>query len=272
MMRVLIYGGSSFIGKHLTRHLLKHNYQVAHVDRTITHNKDVKHFQLSNGLTKPINQFNPNYIIYLSASYGSDVEESIEVNVTMPLTILESLKNNKEIEFIYTSSYWLLGNKEQAQPINIYACAKKSMSDFLTYYHTYQQVNCKELLLYGTYGDRPEKLLDNLISKSLKNKKLALTEGKQKLNLVHIDNLCNAIIDKVLGSSFNKLAIYSDKEYTPKQLVELINSHRPLQADWGALPYRDVELMTPIYSDRYKGIIIHDTIPEYIKTKLKSGL
>lgn len=268
-MRILIYGGTGFIGNHLSTHLIKQGHTVGNVSRTHSTIESIANFTADSELTSAISAFKPDKIIYLAASFdNNDIQENITVNITMPLRVLQAIESTGAIEFIFTSSYWQLGNDQIEVPIDIYSAAKKSMSDFLTFYNTYTNVCCKEILLYGVYGDRQGKLLDDLILSAINNQKIQLTEGRQQLNLVHIDDLCNAVTAKILPSKNNKFTVQSSREYTPRELVSLIDIEKKLTVEWGSKPYRKVELMHPRYPSEYKKIIIKDRLPQYIKNKL----
>jgi len=271
-MRILIYGGSSYLGKHLSQKLLSSGHRIAHVDRKNRSIEKVEYFDSKTELISAIDSFQPSIIFYLSASYdNNNIQENINVNITTPLTILEKIKNKSNIEFLYTTSYWQLGNKNVNIPIDLYSTAKKSMSEFLCFYNQYNTIRCKEILLYGIYGNRPEKLLDNLLDKANNKQCIELTDGQQKLNLVHIDAVCQAVIDHVLPCKQHKFTIHSSKEYSPREIVSLINLEIELQVKWGAKAYREVELMQPTYSNEYQKIIIKDSLPAYISKSINSS-
>tara|TARA_R110001592_G_scaffold178142_1_gene418804 strand:+ start:522 stop:1343 length:822 start_codon:yes stop_codon:yes gene_type:complete len=271
-MRILIFGGTGYIGSRLASFLVSKKYEVGNVSRKVSKISGVKNFSINDDLQFVLNSFMPNKIIYLSACFNNeDINEIVNVNINIPLNILKIIEHMEDVEFIYTGSYWQFGDKSTPHvPIDLYSASKKAVLPFLDYYNNYTKIRCKEIVLYGTYGesDGRGKLLDYLLNSALSNELVELTEGNQKLNLVSIRDICKAIESIILTKDAVKFAIKSSEEYSPRRIVELIRKHTTLDVNFGIKPYRKVELMSPIYPDSYRIITIQDSLPLYIRNRL----
>ncbi|MEZ9291410.1 NAD-dependent epimerase/dehydratase family protein [Vibrio lentus] len=272
-MRVLIFGGTGYIGTMLSRFLVNQNYVVGNVSRTESKINGVVNYSISSDIYSTLDSFKPEKIIYLSACFdNSNIDEILNVNIKIPLKILNSIESIDGIEFIYTGSYWQFGDRSKPDiPIDLYSTSKKAMSNFLEYYNEYTNVRCKDIVLYGSYGesDTRGKLLDYLLSSTINNEKVNLTKGEQSLNLVSVTDICLVLKDIIDGKyECNKLQLMSSRNYTPKDLVALISQYAPIDVVFGTVPYRKVELMEPNMTNGYETVMVEDKIQTYISNAL----
>ena len=262
-MRVLIFGGTGYIGTMLSRFLVNQNYVVGNVSRTESKVNGVVNYSIKCDVYSTLDSFKPDKIIYLAACFD---------NIKTPLKILNIIENIDGLEFIYTGSYWQFGDKSKPNiPIDLYSTSKKAMSNFLEYYNEYTNVRCKDIVLYGSYGesDTRGKLLDYLLSSAINNEKVNLTKGEQSLNLVSVTDICLVLKDIIDGKyESNKLQLMSSRNYTPKDLVALISQYAPIDVVFGTVPYRKVELMKPNTLNGYETVMIEDKIQSYISNAL----
>ncbi|QDE30498.1 NAD-dependent epimerase/dehydratase family protein [Shewanella polaris] len=271
-MNILIYGATGYIGNKLVEYLMAQGYCIGNVSRRISPIAGVNNYLFDDDVEIILSKFKPHKIIYMSACFdNNNIASIIDINVKKPLEILKVLEINSDIEFIYIGSYWQFGNIDNKNiAIDLYSASKKAIVPFLDFYNTYTKVLCKEIVLYGTYGesDGRGKLLDYLITMSNKCQKVALTEGLQELNLVNVDDIC-VNIEKIMQiTKKNKFQILSDSSYTPRELVEIIRKYQPIEVSFGELDYRSVELMTLWMNSNYTQIYTEDNIESYIKAKL----
>jgi CDP-paratose synthetase len=276
-MNILIYGGTSYIGSCLANYLLTKGHKVGNVSRQCASSPLIDNFNFEDDIKYVVDTFQPDKIVYMSTCFNNkNIEEIVDVNIRKPLNIIKYLEfyqceYNIEIEFIHIGSYWQLGDANLPNiPIDLYSCSKKTISVFTDYYNTYSNLRCKEVVLYGTYGDHDGrgKLLDYLIESAKKNVKVKLSPGDQKLNLVNVVDISHALLTIIDNKNYNKFIVRSDKEYSVKELVDKVKEYIPLDAEFGSVPYRKNELMIPVYGKDYCEIIIEDNISDYIYTHL----
>lgn len=280
-LRVLLTGGSGFVGGFLSKLLSEKGVLVANIGRKKSidpcfHESVLNTFD---EIKRVIDEFKPSFIINLAAENSKNLEDVVSANVILPANILEviaALKNPPV--FIQLSTYWQLGDEGKPEiPIDLYSSSKKAFMSFLDYYNVYQNVPICNIFLYGTYGnnDTRGKLLDQLIRAVACGESLGVSPGLQKLNLLHVQDVCNVIcsfIEKWKDEySGKKYALYDKDELTLHDIVEKIErlSGKKSQILFGELPYRSVELMNPRYVHPLPPFWRQEyTIERYIKESL----
>ena len=86
--------------------------------------------------------------------------------------------------------------------------------------------------------------------------------------MVHIDDVCKSIYELISDESGNYFQVYSENDYSPRDLVELINSYVKLDVEFGKVEYRKVELMKPYKTTEYIPIVVPDRIENFIINQL----
>lgn len=278
MMRILLTGGTGYIGTSLINLMLKDNVEIYN----ITRDKIVKYHQqgiieLSNynflNLSRKIDELNFDVAVNLAASYYFEEGEGVDVisgNLNLPFLILESFKN-KNKKFINIGTYWEYSlSRKNVKGVNPYGIIKKTTEGLIEYYRAYN-VTCVDIKLYGTYGsnDSRGKIIDILIDATNEQKEIKVSKGEQSLNLVHVDDVTQVIRNAIFTSDYDnlKIGIASDKEYTVNQLIKLISKHKKINIARERNEYRNDEVITLTYLDDNM-IYVKDRVAEYISDRV----
>ncbi len=273
-MKILVYGGTSYLGSVVSEYLVRNGYTVGNVSRKASKIPSVSNFDFFESSQTIIDKFKPEKIIYFSACFdNSDVESIIDVNIRKPLNILKALETQKEIEFISIGSFWQLGDSSNpGVAVDLYSASKTALSKFLDFYNSYTNLRCKEVIIPGTYGDNDsrKKLINILVDAALHRNCVELTDGRQSLNLVHTDDLCYSIEEVIHETECRKFQIRSSQCYSPRELVSLIRMYRELSVEFGKVANRKNEVKKIFVDDEYKQIVTCDKIPRFIESKLKN--
>lgn len=209
-------------------------YKVYWVARNLN-KSEVPTILLGPDLESKVNDLCPDIVIHLAATYDSNnLSKLLESNLELPLrltSVMQSFPCEKR-KLIYAGSYWQNGDsRNPGVPIDLYSATKSSIKKYIDYYCTYKDFRAIELVLYGTFGksDNRGKLLDSLIESAISGGSLDLSPGKQKLNLVHIDDICdgflNAIgrLDQDCERASESFALAAIKEFSIEDLVALVS-------------------------------------------------
>ena len=254
-MKILITGGTGFIGSHLAEYLCSKGHEVVVYDRynpfnsigwlenSVYRNKidirlgDIRDYDVTQKMCSDCN-----YIFHLAALIGipysfKAVKSYLDTNLLGTYNILEVAKNNRNIKkIILTSTSEVYGSAQKIpmyethslNPQSPYA-ASKIASDHLgmSYYYSYK-LPITIIRPFNVYGPRQSEraVIPTIINQVLdeNTKKIFLGNIKSKRDLTYVDDICNAFYlilkgKKNFGKVYNTGTV---KNYTIKEICQKI--------------------------------------------------
>lgn len=246
--RIIVTGGSGFVGANLVHKLVSKGYEVhllvnKNSDlwrlRNIEQQISVHHDVLRNKskLSKLIKTILP-YAVFHLATYGSypsqkNISQILKTNIIFTNNLLEVLINIPYKQFVIAGSSSEYGKKDRAMretdmldPNNFYAAAKAAQTHLaITYSRIYNKPACV-LRLFNIYGYYEEqgRLVRSVIESALANKPILLSTGKEARDFVFAEDVADAFIHtlnlpSIYGEVFN---IGSGVQTSIKELAEKI--------------------------------------------------
>ena len=252
-MRVLVTGGSGFIGSHLTERLLGLGHQVLVLDNFYTSDKkNIQH--LANNPSLEVirhDVINP-YIAEVDAIYhlacpASPVHyqrfpvQTIKTSVLGSINMLD-LALRLRIPILLSSTSEVYGDPTispqheeywgNVNPIGIRACydeGKRAAETLFFDYHRQYGVNIKVARIFNTYGPNMSpndgRVVSNFIMQALQSKDITIYgDGNQTRSFCYVDNLVSGLI-KLMETPeevHGPINLGNPVELTVRGLAELI--------------------------------------------------
>lgn len=213
MKKIVVFGGSGFLGKHIIEELLKKKYFVRVFDKKklFINNKNLKFVK---GKIENFNHVktvvkNCDYVINLAGI--SDIGEAIKdptatvkVNILGNLNILEACKFNKIKKYIFASTIYVLSNQG-----GFYRTSKASCELYIQEFKKRFNLDFT-IVRYGSIFGEGAPLkngVSKIISNALiKNKLTYSGTNKAIRNFIHVEDAAKMTI-KTLSKKYNNLSI-----------------------------------------------------------------
>jgi nucleoside-diphosphate-sugar epimerase len=277
--KVLVTGGSGFIGSHLVHRLLKENAEVA---VTVRYGNVVKNERLrgvynqihvieadlrNRGALDQIRDFNPDIVFHLAAynhvgESFTQVEECFDVNAKGSANILDTCR--KVEKFIYISTSEVYGEQTSVpfvetmtpNPISPYAITKYAGEMYCRLVQKIIDDPSRIVVLrpfnaFGPYQSS-KAVIPELIVNCLKGNPIRTTKGEQTREFNFVGNLVDGMIRAAQhkGVIEGPINLAKGEEIAIRDLVQLIAklTETTSSIEIGALPYRPTEIWR-MYAD-----------------------
>ena len=242
MKKIIVTGGSGFIGSNLVNFLIKKKYFVINIDKLTyssnryhnksRNNKNYKFFKVDinnkSKLIKILKKFRPIAIFNLAAE--THVDRSIDkpntfinTNINGVFNLLESLRflQKKKIKpkLIHISTDEVYGDiianqrsreGDRYSPSSPYSASKASADHLVNSYVRTYKINAVISNCCNNYGPYqfPEKLIPKIITNIFNNKQLPIyAKGLNSREWIHVEDHCSALLKMYLkgksGESYN---------------------------------------------------------------------
>ncbi len=221
--KVVVFGGSGFLGKHIVAQLLMNNFEVWVYDLVAPKDKFEKDITFIQGeildRKKIENTIKGAKIVFNFAGIA-DLEECIEkpleavkTNILGNTIILESCTKNKVKRFVFASSLYAQGDAG-----GIYASTKKSCESLIKDYQKYFGLDYT-ILQYGTvygYGAPRTNSLYRYLQQALTNRKIDYPgDGSETREYIHAIDAAKLTLKAL------------EKEHKNKTII--ITGHHPIK-------------------------------------------
>jgi UDP-glucose 4-epimerase len=289
VLKVLVTGGSGFIGHHLTKELISEKYKIVIVDslansnecfmnelkknkniheNMVLYKQDIRNKQALFDIFKHENIDTCIHLAALSSVQDSITKplETIQVNVIGTLNLLEACCDNNVDNFVFASSAAVYGHPKtlpisedhRTQPISPYGASKVAGEALVSSFRSSLK-NCQILRFFNVYGKGQTSHYAGVITKFMERLSNRLPpiiygKGNQTRDFVHVSDIVQAIILVAegmpnLSDSTDNVTTFNIGTGKPTSVLELANMLIDIYGLGGKLQ--------PIFSDPIAGDIIH---------------
>jgi len=291
MPKILLTGATGFLGSYLLKSFIRDNHEIIILKRSESNTNKIESLK-GNYVFYDIEKENiddifriekPEIIIHTACSYGKNNESItnlVKTNLIFSLEIFEASIRHETKLFVNVDS--LLPKK-----VSNYSFSKSQFSDWLRI-NTYD-INIVNIKIEQMYGPDTNKnkffgwLFNNIISNS--TEKIDLTSGVQKRDFIYIDDVVDAF--NLIIKNRNQIKGFKDLDLGTGNFVKVKDFVKAIaleveeiykikvfnRLNFGAVPYRDCEIMKPILDNsiiRSLGWNPRYTYKEGIKETLKN--
>ena len=224
-MKVMITGGTGFIGSHLCDELLRDKHEITVVTRNQTKQENVSHItdrikieyvDVTNfvAIEKVIEETLPDVIFHLAGetshkkSFDNPLYD-VDVNSKSTLCMLEKIRNlNLKCRFILGSTFIVIGKPERlpineetpTNPTTIYGANRLASENYCKIYHNVYDLDAVTFRITNSFGPREQYLaaaknaVNFLIYKAFKREEVTIyNEGKFFRDLIYISDVISAL-------------------------------------------------------------------------------
>lgn len=269
-MKILISGGSGFLGSNIIQNLLNHEHKIMALKRESTvippvlkNNTAVIWSDIhQNSIYKQVRDFQPEVLIHAAwngvASNDRNQWPGQLQNIDYTLRVLELAQQGGIKKVIALGSQAEYGQYSEiiketapANPNSAYGCVKASVSKLIETYCSLHGIEWYWLRIFSIFGEGQASnwLIPSVIKNMLDPNLHAMdfTPGEQEYAYLHVKDFAEAV-NTVAECQSNQSGIYnmsSTLAISLKKLISLIRDKVApgFQLHWGKLPYRENQSM-----------------------------
>ena len=267
-MRVLLTGATGFLGSHLLKALINKGYEVVVLKRSTSDMWRLKGFENTFKsydidlvpLQTAFEEQSIDIVIHTACAYGKkgeSMQEILETNLMFGIKLLNTSISFNSKSFFNTGTFFNIGALSYKY-LNYYALSKKQFEEWLQVASDkIQVINLKLEHMFGEQDGNDK--FTTWILNELKQEKptIPLTAGTQKRDFIYIDDVVSAYLTCLEQvpqlKNFNDIEVGTGVLTPVKTFVTLVKSTleklkgSPIetQLNFGALPYREGEIMEP---------------------------
>ncbi len=276
-MKILITGGSGFIGSHLSHRLIEDGHDVTIIDNFITGNKqnvaDILHHERFTLIEADLTTYSldklPAFdIIFHLASPASPVQywkypvETLRTNAEGTYHVLEHARTHPGTRVVLASTSEVYGDPlvhpqtedywGNVNPNGIRSCydeAKRYAEAIcFAYFRTYK-IGLRVARIFNTYGPNMEKddgrVVSNFVTQALKHEPITVYgDGTQTRSLCYVSDMVSALLalsmtDGIDGEVIN---LGNPNEKTVTQIAELVKDMTQTPSE---IVYKEIDADDP---------------------------
>jgi nucleoside-diphosphate-sugar epimerase len=182
-----------------------------------------------------------------------EVPALIDANIALGTALAEAA-STFGVPLVVAGSYWEFGDGGRGAN-SLYAATKRALDPVLDYYASMRGLRRTKLVLTDIYGpsDWRNRLLSQLVGAALNGRPIELTEGRQEMEPIHVEDAADAFIHAARLLARNAevpvvAGVNGGVRLSLRSLAERVAkvAGRPVNVRWGARPYPEGQIFSPV--------------------------
>jgi len=267
MKRIILTGGTGFVGANLARRLLRDGHELHLLVRPNCQpwrleeiRADLRlhelHLHDAEAVARALSEIRPDWVFHLAVhgaySWQTDWEQMVRTNIHGTMSLVSACLNTGVEALVNTGSSSEYGFKDHApaeseplEPNSHYAVTKAAATLFCRHTAQSRRVHLPTLRLYSVFGpyEDPGRLLPNLIRHGLRGELPPLADPEVARDFVYVDDVVEAYLLAATVRTPEWGPIYNvgtGAQTTLREAVEVARQVMRLAAEpaWNAMPNR----------------------------------
>lgn len=284
-MKILVLGGSGFLGKKLIDNLSQQPIELFAAVRNIPAISNQNCTYVLVGDLSKDSSVGPlvfdviiNVAMKRSSRHLPVSDEVIrELNYEIPLSVIRRYSNQSTL-VINTSTYIQNYKGVKGQTVETYGATKELLSIALKSDADTGLYRVLDLYLFTLYGpgDRDTHLVPLLLSAIRNRTVVSLSEGNQLMNLLYAQDAVDSIVGAIThgNKGYSAYHLWEPVYFTVRDLVLTIEQvlETNLKVNWGAVPYGGHEMFEPwaIPMEKFPNLMSKTLLTDGIKITFES--
>ena len=253
--RILITGGTGFLGRNICRSLVENKMEVcllvrktSNVDLINDFLKSVKVVVIgSDKWRNEVFSWNADCFLHFATSYGRKNESIVDINLSNVVFPLELLKIAEEMK---TPPLFINTDTSLPRDVNTYSRSKKYFLECLR--NSEKLPRMVNIILESFYGPGDGQFMSIMANKIKQNvDEIDLTLGTQKRDYLFYKDVISAYmkiieVSQKQSKRYEEYELGSGEAYTIKSIIKIMleeSGNTMTQINWGAVKYRENEVM-----------------------------
>ena len=223
-MKVIITGGTGFIGSHLAEAMKEHEVTIYGPRRE----HDILNYK---PLKKAIKEQDVVFHLAAETKMSKPPSEMFDVNTRGTLNVLNAMLDSDVKRLVSVSSAAVYGDmsakgsEEMAcEPISVYGASKLAAESYVNAYSECYGISAASLRYFNVYGSRGRSVINHFLNDLRNNKEIVIFgDGKKSRDYIHVYDVVNATLLAMKSKSNGVFNIGTGRSASMKELIDIIS-------------------------------------------------